>query len=233
MRKFVGCLGCALMAAAPALADSVTFSASQGILAASATFETSGSNLVVTLENTSGFDVMVPADVLTAVFFDVAGSPLSLTPLSGVLAMSDVVLFGIADPGDVIGGEWAYNSALSGAPNGSAYGLSSAGFGLFGPSNVFPGSNLSGPASPNGLQYGLVSAGDNPVTGNTPVTGSQPLIKNGVVLTLSGLPGGFSVDSIGNVSFQYGTALDEPNIPEPGSLLLLSGGALLLALRRR
>ena len=66
-------------------------------------------------------------------------------------------------------------------------------------------------------------------------TGSNALIKNSVVLTLTGLPSGFDVNTIRNLSFQYGTALDEPNIPgtpAPGSIALVGGAALLLRRRR-
>jgi hypothetical protein len=95
------------------------------------------------------------------------------------------------------------------------------------------------------MNYGILSAGDNTATGNAQVTGGEPLIKNSVTFLLSGLPGDFLLASIANVSFQYGTALTEPNfpgssggtggsgggggsggIPEPGTLSL-AGAAIL------
>jgi hypothetical protein len=71
-----------------------------------------------------------------------------------------------------------------------------------------------------------------------------------VIFTLSDLPGGFdpmASGSITNVSFQYGTALDEPNVPaddgdggggggggspvpEPSTVLLFGSGLLALGL---
>jgi hypothetical protein len=73
----------------------------------------------------------------------------------------------------------------------------------------------------------LVQAGDNAA-----VTGANALIRNAIVFTLSGIPSGCDPSpSISNVSWQYGTALNEPNIPEPASLVLVAMGGLL-AIRR-
>ena len=62
-----------LTATVAAQATPITFAASSGALAASVTFEVSGTNLMVTLTNTSMADVLVPSNVLTAVFFDING----------------------------------------------------------------------------------------------------------------------------------------------------------------
>lgn len=225
--------GCALSLGNAARADQSLFTASVGTRSASALFDATGSTLTVTLTNTSAFDALMPIDVLTAVFFDVDGAPLSLTRSSAVLGLGSTVLFGAPDPGGVVGGEWSYADGLSGAPQSAGYGISSSGFGLFGDMALFPGNNLQGPTSPDGLQFGITSAGDLLGTGNAAVTGANALIQNSVVFTLSGLPVGFSTSSIHNVSFQYGTALDEPNIPAPGSLALLALGAAAAFRRRR
>ena len=214
-------------------ADQSLFTASVGTRAASALFDATGSTLTVTLTNTSAFDSLIPVDILTALFFDIGGAPLTLTTSSAVLGAGSTVLFGGTDPGGVVGGEWAYVAGLTGAPFDAAYGISSSGLGLFGPAALFPGTNLQGPDSPDGLQYGITSLLDNPATGNTPVTGENALIQNSVVFKLEGLPVGFSTTSIGNVSFQYGTSLSEPNIPAPGSLALLAIGGLAAFRRRR
>lgn len=212
----------------------ITFNGSSGSLSASAAFDVTGKNLTVTLTNTSPNDVLVPADVLTGVYFNSA-TAMTLTPISAVVAPGSTMLFGGTDPGGVVGGEWAYRGDLN---NASApfrkYGISSAGLGLFGPGDRFPGNNLQGPDSPNGLQYGITSAGDNPATGNAPVTGSNALTKNSVVFTFSGLPVGFDPSTqISGPVWQYGTALDEPHFPEPATLSLAAVASILGTRRRQ
>lgn len=232
---FATCIAATIAATAgTAQAGPLFVSASVGTRSASALFENDGGVLQITLTNTSGFDAMQPVDILTALFFDITPPPVPLTRVSAVVAPGSSVFFGPTDPGDVVGGEMAFATGLSGAPGNAGVGVSSIGAGLFGPGDIFPGSNLQGPGSPDGLQYGLTSAGDDTGTGNTPVTGENALIKNAVIYRLSGLPLGFDPEArITNVSFQYGTDLSEPNIPTPGAVALLGLAGLLTGRRRR
>lgn len=230
----------ALAALAGTSSGAVMFTGSSGSLAASAQFEVSaGGELVLTLTNTSMHDVTVPSQILTAIFFNVAGGSLSLTRDSALLAPGSFVIY---DPdgqpaGGVVGGEWAYNSgALNiGAPGLRGYGISSTGIGLFGPGDRFPGPDLHPPTSPNGLEYGITSAGDNVATGNGGVTGSGGLIQNSVVFTLGGAGVNFDLNRITDVYFFYGTSPGEggfDGVPSPGAVTLL-GVAGIAAMRRR
>ena len=217
-----------------ASASTLNVSTSVGIRAASASFEVSGTSLVVTLTNTSQTDADTPAEMLTGIFFDVTGPSLSLTRTSALLAAGSVVVNDPQPVGGVVGGEWAYLGGLSGAPHGADYGISSSGLNLFGPPDLFPGPDLEPPVSPDGVQYGITTLSDS--GGNNNGGASVPLIRNSVVFTLGGLPSGFDpAASISNISFQYGTGLDEPNlqVPAPGALVLLGLGALASGRRRR
>ena len=223
--------------AAPALGD-LTVTWSSGNLAARATFsQRGGDNLTVTLENVSSFDVTCAEEVLTGVYFNVAGA--TLTRVRAVLPPGSVVLWPVSgdgtDSNGEIGGEYAYVDNL---PCGPAEGaITAVGLDDFaGPDFLFPGEPLWGPPSdaPDGLGYGITSAGDNPATGNQKVTGAVPLVKNGVVFTLSGLPGGSELAQIiSNVEFNYGTAFSPTPVPGAGALGLIGLGLVGWVGRKR
>lgn len=233
----VAAAGSTLMMTAQAGAG-VTWTGTASGRSASADFSVVAGQLVVTLDNTAATDTMVPTDVFTAIFFNITGSPMSLTRVSGVLGAGAQVYYD-ADgqpAGGVIGGEWAYVSGISGAPGGRSYGISSTGVGLFGPGDLFPGPNLAGPASPDGPQYGLLTTGDDPLTGNGGITGSDGLIKHSAVFTLGGVGADFDLARVKDVWFQYGTDLSEPGfpgVPAPGSAAVLGLAGLTAARRRR
>jgi PEP-CTERM motif len=248
----LGLVAVCSLASTRAHASEITFTGTNGSLSGSVTFSQVGDILTIVLTNTSIADVLAPNQILTAVFFDLAGFPPgTLTPISAVLSTGSVVWF---DPtngayGDNVGGEWAYGSDLNNTPGSAVLGTSSSGLSLFGSGN-FNGPNLQGPDSVNGLQYGITAAGDDPLSGNVAVTGKNALIYNSVTFTLQASQG-FTLSGLSNVTFQYGTALSDPTvtatctancgdeplapIPEPASLVLLGSGLLGTAfgLRRR
>jgi hypothetical protein len=208
----------ASLVAAQSASSALIFSSSSESRAASAEFELVAGKLLIRLSNTSTADVGVPSDVLSGLFFSLSGTP-TLTRNSAVLGAGSQVIYDGQPAEGNVGGEWAYQSQ-SGLLGQFNQGISSSGLGIFGPGNLFPGSNLAGPASPRGLEYGLASAGDNPATGNGGVTGSGGLIRNSVVFTLGNLPTDFTLDDIGpTVRFQYGTSLSEPSLfAEPSAM---------------
>jgi hypothetical protein len=253
-------LALATLAAWPssAHATAITFSASGTsttgtAIAASVKFDvdTTANRLVVTLTNTAMSDVMAPADVLTAVFFDVK-SGLQFMPSTATIATGSAAYNGttlVNNAGAAVGGEWEYLNNLSGAPQGSKEGIGSSGFGIFGNAN-FSGANLSGPVAVDGVQYGITSAGDNLATTNGGI--NVPLIKNSVIFKLvfpcaSNCAAGTNAasfdpsTSIFNVNFQYGTSLLEANltptapgpIPEPATCLLFATGMAVMGRRLR
>src|SRR5262245_14557426 len=196
------------------------FTGSSGNLSASALFDLVGNTLTVTLTNTSTHDVLVPADVLTGVFFNTSHT---LAPVSASLNGSSVNYGSIANS---VGEGWQYKAVANNAAQGKNAGISATGLGIFGPNGNFnSGTNVK----LGGLNYGILSAGDNPLTGNTGVTGKGPLIKDSVRFTLT-VSSGFTLSELGDtVVFQYGTDLTEPHFiafdppipaPEPTSMIV-------------
>lgn len=225
--------------ATPAVA-ATTFTATNGSnLSASAAFDIVGGNLILTLTNTSGVDVNNPAQVLHALFFDIAGNP-ALTYTSADICASCTFVGTVSGTGTNVGAEWAYLQNASGLGGGVTqdYGLSSAGYGLFGPGDVLSGAPDRGGATtpPDGGDFGILSAGYTTAGDNGGITNNQPYIKNSVIFNLGAFNG--SLSSVSNLRFQYGTALTDPSltaVPEPATwaMMLLGFAGIGVSMRRR
>jgi hypothetical protein len=214
----------------PGRAIAGPFFFTQGPLSASAEFTLVGGNLVVDLKNTAVGDVWDPASILTGIFFDIGGNP-TLAPLTATIcAGCTITNSGVTDPSGGVNGEWAFKGGSTDLAFSASYGISSSGLGIFGPKDLFPGgSSFYGP-NPGGVGYGITTLDDNPLT-NGGLAG-VPLISNEVVFTLAGT--GIDISRIGNVTFQYGTALNE-TVPEPAAIALFGPAmvAAWIARRRR
>lgn len=214
-------------------------------IAASALFSQTGTTLTITLTNTATSDTVDPTDVLTGLFFNLAGNP-TLTKVSAAVASGSQIYSlnnntGTAVVGTDISGEWAYVHNSSGLPGGGPvgafdYGLGGAGYNTFGAADVFgtgPTFGFGG-TRPDGVGMGLISAGDDLTTGNGGIENGRDFIKNGAVFTFT-VPANFTLSSttLGTVRFQYGTSTDETStngrqtVPAPASLW---GGVALLGL---
>jgi hypothetical protein len=222
LRKLPVCLIASVIGASASIAaPSEVFSGSNQNFSASVGFELLGGGLLqVSLTNTFTGDTPDQAHVLTGVFFSGADglNPISATAAAGSKQWSGTS-FSVPFSGSVLGTEWAY--ATSPGPGGSTAGIVSAGFWTPGFGNFSPPGDML-----DGSAYGLLSAG----YAGSDLDGLQNriYIQNTMIFVLSGFNG--SLLSIGNVSFQYGTALSEPSlaatspVPEPGSIALLGFG---------
>src|SRR5437868_1704203 len=228
--------------ATPASAAAVFAGTNGSNLSASATFDIVSGNLLVTLTNTSAVDIDDPAQVLHALFFDVANNP-ALTYTSANSFATCTFVGTVSGTGTNVGAEWAYKQNASGLGGGVTqdYGLSSAGYGIFGPGDVLSGAPDRGGATtpPDGGDFGLLSAGYTTAGDNGGITNNQPYIKNSVTFSLGAYNG--SLTDISNIRFQYGTEITDtsipgtPAVPEPATwaMMLMGFAGIGVAMRRR
>lgn len=229
-------MGLSLNAQATPLTFSASGTGANAGLDASATFDVSGGQLIVTLTNDSPNDITSPAQILEAMFFNIR-SDVNLSLVSAVVNTgSDLCNFGntpACQPAagtdvlasDVYGG-WQYKDNLGTTVNGATRGVGAAGLNIFG-------------SGTDGMAYGILSQGDDTSTYNGGMVNGSPFEKDSVKFTydMSGSGAG-SVGtagdlSISNVSFNYGTALNTiGDIPAPNSAALLGLGLVLGAVAR-
>ena len=215
-------------------------------VAASADFSYSSGVLTITLTNTSPFDYKVspnqdqavPSDVLTGLFFDYNGG------------FGPALTFNSATTPEVTVGSNPSNLKLSATPGGwdfvqsatsltglsQHYGLGTAGFGIFA-----GGTSSGGLGHPSnfGVMNSLYVVPEN----NPGIGTDTPFAKDSITFLLS--VASFDITKVGNVRFQYGTALNEgsttgfptpelgESTPEPATTtLFLCGMAGFAGVRR-
>jgi hypothetical protein len=205
------------------------------MLNASVTFTVSDLQLVITLSNTATYDADDSADVLTGIFFTLAGD-LSLTPTSALLGSDTAIKDrpGESGPGMNVGNQWAYRNDLTGMASGANEGIAIANLKEFGNRHRFSGPKLG---SSGGVKYGVTTDFDSLGNDKSSIK-NQQLIENSVVFTMGGLPTNFTLADISNFSFQYGANLNDGNlagtisgsgspvIPEPNTIALVAVGLL-------
>jgi hypothetical protein len=250
MKKVVASLFALVLFVVASSAYGLTFTATHSgddageTLKATATFTVSNLDLIITLSNDSTFDPNDRQDILSGVFFNIAGDP-KLTPVSAELGTDSIVIghgLPLGFTGDV-GGEWAYRNDPKNAPGGANEGVSAANLNGFGNKKyLFPGEKIRGAGHTGNIDFGLTTLSDRPGNNNSSIR-HKGLIENTIVLDLEGLPSDFTLADISNVTFQYGNKLKEPEItgqsiaviPEPSTIMLVATGLLgaLTVLRRR
>jgi hypothetical protein len=202
--------------------------ASGNALHVQAEFTIGVGELMIELRNL-GDAAKVPSDILHGLFFDVTGSP-TFSPVIGSAIASAVVGDGVDSNNTTLdfNKEWEYKNPI-GEVGYPAYGIGSAGYGIFGDGNFAS----SGNQPTDGLDYGIV----NGIAGNANGPTQDAISANNEMTFKLSFSGTVNESDIHNVQAQYGTSLSDPHlVPEPSSLVVLGSSTLGMMgylLRRR
>lgn len=242
--------GLAPTTACAQLTGTTTFNFLSGDYSAQAIFAIDSGKLRIRLSNTSEAAAAnaTNADVLTAVFFDIATTDPDFGLTKDSIALgprfdgggTSTFVDGGLPSSESLGQQWAFKAGVPHTPSGHTfdYGASAVGFGVFGPSNKF----VSGGSPLDGVNFGLI--GRNATGSGSPATDPQIWDTVDIFLNLVNLDSAATF-SINLVRFQYGSNFVETGgppggggtVPEPAfyqlaALLGLGGAGLLRALRK-
>jgi hypothetical protein len=154
--------------------------------------------LTVTLTALSA-PVLVPTDVLTGLFFNVAAGTLTNQSVALGTGSTSLQPTGVTD----LTPYWAAGSTSA---QGQNFAITATGDTSLGHSNFGGAGNNT---ALQGISGGAVDGIANGANGG--VTGGGTLFDNSVVFTFS-TTSSFSLDNLNTVVFQYGTSLSEPSV---------------------
>jgi len=228
-------IGALTLLAAASKSDAVVFSfegvsgsGSGDILHATVEFLCSGSQLTVIVTNTDDNAAFNGADVLSSVYFNIAGNPTLTNGNATLTGGSSLVLKNNGSPSSTnpLNNEWFYNSPSSA---GTQYAFGATGAIGFSPTNdsfdkVFHGGTGTGGANDD---YGLV-----PVAGITVGSNDNVYANNSMTFTFD-MSDECDVNDISGVFVTYGSNAATVLVPEPATMGALAVGALALLRRRR
>lgn len=207
----------------------VSGSGSGDILHASVEFLVSGTTLTVIVTNTDNNAAFNGADVLSSVYFDIAGNPTLSNGNATLTSGSSLVLKNNQAPGSTnpLNNEWFFQAPNPGV--GRMYSFGATGAIGFSPQNdsfdkVFHGGTGAGGGNDD---YGLV-----PTSGITVGSNTNVYANNSMTFTFD-LSSSISESDIVGVSVSYGSNGTTVLVPEPASLGVVAAGLIAILARRR
>lgn len=207
-----------------------------------ATFEIDGSQLQLTLTNTSPL-IEAIGEALSGLTWDITDSTVTLSPVSATIASgSSLVGVGATNLSGVtnLSGEWAFKDDISAGLSGTDVPLGSFGVGSIGDINFGadtfgikdrfdPTTNVFGVENLNGIDGAIVGPQTDLTTDGFKSQG--PVVQSSMIF-LFDFTGSLDLTDIINVQPLFGTD-GATRVPEPSTALLVASGLLGLGVLGR